>query len=187
MKNAGACFSGLNSLALNFKRSNLILKYILDGCKARNRHRKTIANLKMRAKSLIELINAKPGAVFVTEEHRITGFFPWQNSSDGFGNLDYTLKNSLWEIFYLFISISVSVADDFKVVDVWMLLKRFQEEIPQTRKEMKSFYLKISKDILNLSQDINALSGRKIYFTRHIHYVIILYKYYLNSFTRCLR
>ena len=55
-----------------------------------------------------------------------------------------------------------------------MLLKRFQEEIPQTRKEMKSFYLKISKDILNLSQDINALSGRKIYFTRHIHYVIII-------------
>ena len=99
MKNAGAYFSGLNSLALNFKRSNLILKYILDGCKARNRHRKTIANLKMRAKSLIELINAKPGAVFVTEEDRITGFFPWQNSSDGFGNLDYTLKNSILEIF----------------------------------------------------------------------------------------
>ncbi|KZS02113.1 Uncharacterized protein APZ42_000983, partial [Daphnia magna] len=50
-----------------------------DGCKARTVFRRKLTHLKARACDLIKLINGR-SQWNITEEHRISGIFPWQTS-----------------------------------------------------------------------------------------------------------
>ncbi|KAK4003258.1 hypothetical protein OUZ56_005032 [Daphnia magna] len=105
-----------------------------DGCKARTVFRRKLTHLKARACDLIKLINGR-SQWNITEEHRISGIFPWQTSG-------YT-----------------SVAEDFQLVDTWELHKRFQEEEFQTKREMVSFISRMCEGLKILESDIEKLSN----------------------------
>lgn len=112
----------------------------------------------MRSANLIKLINEKAGATIVTEEVRMTGIFSWQ--TPGQSN-EINSRHLLWTMgtqFLFSLNNNIgTIAEDFKLVDCWMLWKRFQEEISQTLKEMCTFIECVDQDRTALQKEVEEL------------------------------
>lgn len=112
---------------------------------------------KARIEKLVTLL-ASNYKVNVSNKDVESGIFPWHNGKSGIESYMFRVSTTNQ---FLTIYMTGSVAEDYDLIDTWMLMQRYEEAIELNKKEMSMFLLSCNTTANALCDEIKRRESER--------------------------